>query len=81
MLRFLALGYLSALLLVPVAMIAVRTFQNGIGPVWTAITDPNTVHALWLTLQITLIAVPLNTIFGICAAMPSSATTSAARRS
>ena len=67
--RLLALGYLSALLFIPVAMIAVRTFQNGIGPVWTAITDPNTVHALWLTLQITLIAVPLNTIFGICAAI------------
>jgi sulfate transport system permease protein len=67
--RVLALGYLSALLFVPVAMIAVRTFQSGIGPVWAAITDPNTVHALWLTLQITLIAVPLNTIFGICAAI------------
>ena len=32
-------------------------------------SDPNTVHAFWLTLLIAAIAVPLNTIFGIICAL------------
>ena len=32
-------------------------------------TDPDFLHALWLTLLIALIAVPLNTIFGVACAL------------
>jgi sulfate transport system permease protein len=68
-LRFVALGYLAALLLVPVVIIFVRTFEDGLGPPIDAITSPDGQHAFWLTLTCVLIAVPLNTIFGVVAAL------------
>jgi len=64
-LRVIALGYLAALLLAPVAMIFYRTFEHGLEPVWNAITAPNAVHAFWLSIELVVIAVPLNTAFGI----------------
>ena len=64
-LRFLALGYLAALLAIPVAMVFYRTFEHGIGPAWEAVTTPAATHAFWLTITMVAIAVPLNTIFGI----------------
>jgi sulfate/thiosulfate transport system permease protein len=63
--RVLALGYLALLLAAPVAMIFYRTFEHGLQPVWSAITAPNAEHAFWLSIEIVLIAVPLNTAFGI----------------
>jgi sulfate transport system permease protein len=64
-LRFAALGYLAALLAIPVAMVFYRTFEHGIGPAWQAVTTPPAQHAFWLTITMVAIAVPLNTIFGI----------------
>jgi len=63
--RTIALGYLALLLLAPVAMIFYRTFEHGLSPVWSSITQPNAEHAFWLSLEIVAIAVPLNTAFGI----------------
>jgi sulfate transport system permease protein len=68
-LRTLVLGYLAVLLLVPVGLVFYRTFQHGVTPVWQAITTPAAVHAFSLTLEIALIAVPLNTIFGVVTAL------------
>ena len=68
-LRFTALGYLTLLLLVPVAMIAWKAFENGWAPFWASVTDPDFLTALKLTLEIALIAVPLNTVFGIIIAI------------
>ena len=68
-LRFTALGYLTMLLLVPVGMIAWKAFENGWAPFWASVTDPDFLSALKLTLEIALIAVPLNTIFGIIIAI------------
>src|SRR6478672_8960012 len=68
-LRFLALGYLLAVLLGPLSMVFFRAFDKGLGPLWNTLTDPNTVHAFKLTLIIALIAVPLNTIFGVVCAL------------
>ena len=68
-LRTVALGYLAAILVLPVSMIVFKTFQNGIGPVWEALTDPAFVHALQLTLVAVAIAVPANTVFGVICAM------------
>src|SRR2546423_10105796 len=68
-LRFVALGYLALLLIIPVGMILWHTFQNGFGPFWTAISQPDAVHALRLTVEIALITVPLNTVFGIVIAI------------
>ena len=64
-LRWIALGYLAALLAIPVAMVFYRTFEGGIGPAWHAVTTPAAQHAFWLTVTMVAIAVPLNTIFGV----------------
>lgn len=64
-LRAVALGYLIVILLAPLVMVFYRTFQNGLEPVWQALSDPNTIHAFRITLIATAIAVPLNTVFGI----------------
>jgi len=68
-LRFLALGYLAVLLLIPVGMVFYRTFEHGIGAVWDSITTPAAISAFWLTIEVTAIAVPLNTAFGIVTAL------------
>src|SRR6476620_3015273 len=46
-------------------MVFWRSFDRGAGHLWDSLSDPNTVHAFKLTLIITAIAVPLNTLFGI----------------
>src|SRR5215207_8407635 len=68
-LRVVALGYVGLLVLLPVGLILWRTFEEGLAPVWEALTRPAAVHALWLTIAIALIAVPLNTVFGVLCAM------------
>jgi sulfate transport system permease protein len=64
-LRAIAFGYLAAILVGPLLLVFFRTFENGFGPAWDALSTPETVNAFKLTLIITAIAVPLNTVFGI----------------
>ena len=59
------LRYLALLILIPVGTVFFRAFQHGLGAAWDAISAPDALHALWLTLLVALIAVPLNTIFGV----------------
>lgn len=68
-LRFGVLGYLVVLLLLPVGLIFYRAFEQGIGHAWHAVTTPQALHALELTLLIAAIAVPANTVFGIILAL------------
>jgi sulfate transport system permease protein len=68
-LRVTALGYLAALLLVPIGVVFYRTFEHGVVAVWDSITTPAAISALSLTLMVTAIAVPLNTIFGVLCAL------------
>jgi sulfate transport system permease protein len=64
-LRFVALFYLTFLLVVPVGLVFWRTFQDGFGNFWDALTTPEATHALKVTLQVAISAVVLNTIFGV----------------
>src|SRR3954452_1485882 len=68
-LRVLALAYLAALLLIPVGVVFYRTLEHGLGFVWESMTTPAAIHAFWLTIEIALIAVPLNTALGIATAL------------
>jgi sulfate transport system permease protein len=68
-LRFFSLGYLAVLLVAPVGYVFWRTFEHGIGPAWAAVTTPDALHALKVTLILTAIAVPANTIFGVLCAL------------
>jgi sulfate transport system permease protein len=63
--RYGSLGYLAFILVAPVGLIFWRAFEHGLQPFWAAISNPDAVHALKLTLEIAVVAVPLNTIFGI----------------
>lgn len=63
--RFGSLGYLAVILVAPVGLIFWRAFEHGWHPFWAAISNPDAVHALKLTLEVTLVAVPLNTVFGV----------------
>ncbi|HZN21068.1 MAG TPA: sulfate ABC transporter permease subunit CysW [Gaiellaceae bacterium] len=68
-LRVVALGYLAVILVGPLAIVFWRTFEDGIGPARDALTSPETIHAFKLTLFITAIAVPVNTVFGVVCAL------------
>ena len=68
-LRWTALLYLLAVLVGPLALVFWRTFENGYDAAWSALTTPETLHAFRLTLIVTAIAVPLNTIFGVACAL------------
>jgi sulfate/thiosulfate transport system permease protein len=67
--RFAALGYIAALLLAPVSYVFYKTFEHGFWPAWHAVTTPDALHALKVTLILAGIAVPANTIFGVLAGL------------
>ena len=67
-LRFVALGYLVVILVGPLFMMVWRTAEDLDGA-WAAITAPDTVSAFKLTLLVTVIAVAVNTVFGIVCAL------------
>lgn len=64
-LRITALLYLLAVLVGPVVMVFYRALEHGLGDFWDSISNGAALHALWLTVFIALIAVPLNTVFGV----------------
>ncbi|WP_029593534.1 sulfate/thiosulfate ABC transporter permease CysW [Franconibacter pulveris] len=52
------------ILLVPMISIFAQAFSQGLMPVLENIADPDMLHAIWLTVLIALITVPVNLIFG-----------------
>ena len=68
-LRFIALGYLFLLLAAPIGLVFFRTFENGFGAAWEAVTTPEAQHAFWLTMIMVVTAVPVNTVFGVITAI------------
>lgn len=52
------------LLLVPMISIFALAFSEGAGVVWKNLSDPDMLHAIWLTVLVALITVPVNLIFG-----------------
>jgi sulfate/thiosulfate transport system permease protein len=68
-LRGLVFVYLGLLVAGPVVLVCLSAFSDGVLAFWAAITRPDALHALWLTVLITLIVVPANTVFGILCAL------------
>ncbi|WP_445505573.1 sulfate ABC transporter permease subunit CysW [Niallia sp. 03091] len=62
------LVFLSLFLIVPLAAIFVKAFEKGISVYVEAISNPDAIAAIKLTLLIVAITVPVNTIFGVIAA-------------
>ncbi|MEH7129015.1 sulfate ABC transporter permease subunit CysW [Neobacillus drentensis] len=64
----LALAFLGLFLVLPLVAIFIKAFDKGSAVFLEAISNPDALSAIKLTLIITLITVPLNAIFGIAAA-------------
>lgn len=63
-----SLLYLSLVIYIPTVNVFVQAFKKGMGPFFANLTEPNFLHAAWVTLVLAVITVPINTVFGLCAA-------------
>ena len=63
-----AIGYLALVLFIPTLNVFYQAFRKGFEPFFSNLTSPEFLHAAQLTLIISLIVVPVNTVFGLCAA-------------
>ncbi len=63
-----AIAYLALVLFIPAINVFIQAFKGGFGPFFGKLTEPEFIHAVQLTVIIALIVVPLNTVFGLCAA-------------
>lgn len=64
-LRVIAVGYVLALVALPVASVVQHTFADGLGPVWDVLTSDDFLAALRLTVVVAGVAVVLNTVLGV----------------
>lgn len=64
----LSVAFLGLFLLIPLASVFTEALHKGWGVYLAAITEPDAVAAMKLTLTAALIAVPLNVVFGVSAA-------------
>ncbi|CNH04457.1 sulfate/thiosulfate ABC transporter permease CysW [Yersinia pekkanenii] len=53
------------LLVIPMAWIFITAFSKGIAVVGQNLSDPDMLHAIWLTVWVALITVPVNLVFGV----------------
>jgi sulfate/thiosulfate transport system permease protein len=63
-----ALAFLGVFLVVPLVAVFTYALQKGVGAYLAALSDPETLSAIRLTLLAAAIAVPLNLVFGLAAA-------------
>ncbi len=56
------------LLVLPLAVLFTEAFADGVGAFIAAVTDPDAAAAVRLTLLVTAVVVPVNTVFGLAAA-------------
>jgi sulfate transport system permease protein len=68
-LRTLALGYLAALLLVPLVMIFQRSLERGLSAFLDQVTTPACISAIQLSLTIVAFVVPIDIVFGLVTAL------------
>jgi sulfate/thiosulfate transport system permease protein len=63
-----AILFVALFLILPLLVVFSEALAKGLGPALTAIADTDSLAAIKLSLLVALIAVPLNTVFGIAAA-------------
>jgi sulfate transport system permease protein len=64
-----AVGVVGLLIVVPLASVFAEAFAEGPAAWWRALShDPDTRHAIWLSLTVAPLAVAINTVFGIATA-------------
>ncbi len=62
-----AVLFSAVFLVLPLVNVFAQALAAGLGPYWKALTDPDTLSAIRLTLIIAAISVPLNAVFGVAA--------------
>jgi len=67
-LRWLVLAYVGVLIGAPSGLLLFGAVSAGLGAIWTAVSRPEAVHAMQLTLIVTAIVVPCNLVFGVVCA-------------
>lgn len=63
-----ALTFLALILYIPAINVFYQAFHRGFGPFLQNLSKPDFQNAVWVTLLLAAIAVPINTIFGLCTA-------------
>jgi len=63
-----AVAFLALVLILPIVAVFSEALRRGLDVALAAVSEPEPLAAVRLTLTIAAIAVPLNTVFGICAA-------------
>lgn len=63
-----ALSFFALFLLLPLLAVFVEALRKGVDVYWQALSDPDALSAVKLTLLTALISVPLNLVFGVAAA-------------
>lgn len=64
----LTLLWLGGLVVAPLALVLREALQGGAAGWWAAVSDPETLHAVQLSLWVAALAVPLNAVAGVAAA-------------
>ncbi|WP_422035615.1 sulfate ABC transporter permease subunit CysW [Reyranella sp.] len=63
-----ALAFLALFLVLPLVAVFVEALRKGVEPLLASYADEDTIAAIYLTLIVAAIAVPLNLVFGVAAA-------------
>lgn len=68
-LRIVVLVYIAALVGLPMAFVFQQALLHGLSAFWAALGDQAMDHAMLLTAEVAVVAVPLNAIFGVGASL------------
>ncbi|MBO1048586.1 MAG: sulfate ABC transporter permease subunit CysW [Dolichospermum sp. UKL201] len=63
-----AIAYLFLVQYIPAINVFFEAFKKGTGPFLSNLAKPEFLHAAWLTLLLAAISIPVNAVFGLCAA-------------
>jgi sulfate/thiosulfate transport system permease protein len=63
-----AVGFFMLFLLLPLVVVFAEALRHGLLAYWAALSEPDALAAMRLTLLTALVVVPINTVFGVAAA-------------
>ena len=63
-----AIAYLVLVQYIPAINVFFEAFKKGTGPFLSNLAKPEFLHAAWLTLLLAAVSIPINAVFGLCAA-------------
>lgn len=64
-----AVVYIAGLVVLPLVVMVRRTFEDGVAAFVGSVTSPEAVHALGLSLEVAVLAVVVNTVFGVAVSL------------